>query len=167
MPHTEDANGLSHSLHRSLLDLARNPYPHVPNPEGCKKRASVALVLRIRSNFKDWPASSEPTTLDANQSPEEQLTAFFAQSWVQNGDPEAVFIKRAARVGDRWTSHVALPGGKRDPEDEDDRATAIRETSEEIGLDISSSDTLYIGNLPERVVSTSLGSIPYAVLCVL
>jgi 8-oxo-dGTP pyrophosphatase MutT (NUDIX family) len=55
---------------------------------------------------------------------------------------------------------VALPGGKRDPEDEDDKATAVRETSEEIGLDISSADALYIGNLPERVVSTSFGRVP-------
>lgn len=165
MSQAEDTRGLSSSFHRSLIDLARNPYPHVPNPERCKKRASVALVLRIRPNYKDWPASSETISLDTSLPVEEQLAAFFAQSWVQNGDPEAVFIKRAARVGDRWTSHVALPGGKRDPEDEDDKETAVRETSEEIGLDISSSsDTLYIGNLPERVVSTSFGSVPYVTL---
>lgn len=79
---------------------------------------------------------------------------------MQTGDPEAVFIKRAARVGDRWTSHVALPGGKRDPEDEDDKAVAIRETSEEIGLDLTSGDAFFVGNLPERVVSTSWGKVP-------
>jgi 8-oxo-dGTP pyrophosphatase MutT (NUDIX family) len=72
-----------------------------------------------------------------------------------------IFIKRAARVGDRWTSHVALPGGKRDPEDEDDRAVAIRETVEEIGLDLNSPDAFFVGNLPERVVSTSWGKVPY------
>jgi 8-oxo-dGTP pyrophosphatase MutT (NUDIX family) len=56
---------------------------------------------------------------------------------------------------------VALPGGKRDPEDESDKATAIRETSEEIGLDLTSADALFVGNLPERVVSTSWGKVPY------
>lgn len=71
-----------------------------------------------------------------------------------------MFIKRAAREGDRWTSHVALPGGKRDPEDEDDKATAVRETSEEIGLDLNGRDAMFVGNLPERVVSTSWGKVP-------
>jgi 8-oxo-dGTP pyrophosphatase MutT (NUDIX family) len=80
---------------------------------------------------------------------------------VQKGDPEVAFIKRAARVGDRWTSHVALPGGKRDPEDEDDRYTAIRETSEEIGLDLTTKNVVSVGNLPERVVSTSWGKVPF------
>ncbi len=71
-----------------------------------------------------------------------------------------MFIKRAAREGDRWTSHVALPGGKRDPEDEDDRATAVRETMEEIGLDLKGGGTLFVGKLPERIVSTSWGKVP-------
>ncbi len=58
---------------------------------------------------------------------------------------------------------VALPGGKRDPEDEDDKAVAIRETAEEIGFDLTSPHALFIGNLPERVVSTSWGKVPYAI----
>lgn len=164
MQSSENAKRLSDGLHKALTDLAQNPYPHVPNPEGCKKRASVALVLRVRPSHQDRPFSTVPIALDANLPATEKLTAFFAQSWVQNGDPEVVFIKRAARVGDRWTSHVALPGGKRDPEDEDDRAASVRETSEEIGLDLSSSDALYIGNLPERIVSTSFGRVPYVCL---
>lgn len=35
------------------------------------------------------------------------------------------------------TGEVALPGGKRDEEDKDDIATALREAREEIGLDPS------------------------------
>lgn len=165
--HNENGKFSLNSLHSVLLDLSQNPYPHVPSPENCKKRASVALVLRVRPNYEDWPSSSDTIELDAQRPVTEQLATFFAQSWVQNGDPEVVFIKRAARVGDRWTSHVALPGGKRDPEDEDDRATAIRETSEEIGLDLTSSNALYIGNLPERVVTTSWGKVPYVLLLLL
>lgn len=79
---------------------------------------------------------------------------------MQHGDPELLFIKRASRVGDRWTGHVALPGGKRDPEDEDDKAAAVREAQEEVGLDLTTEDLIYIGNLPERVVTTSFGSVP-------
>jgi 8-oxo-dGTP pyrophosphatase MutT (NUDIX family) len=140
--------------------LSTNPYPHVPNPESCKKRASVALILRIRPHYNHYPSESEVPSLDPTRSASAQLEQFFAQPWVQHGTPEVVFIKRAAREGDRWTSHVALPGGKRDPEDEDDKATAIRETVEEIGLDLTSSEALFVGNLPERVVSTSWGKVP-------
>ena len=153
---------LTDCLRSTLTNLAQRPYPHVPNPETCKKRASVALVLRIRPHYNHWPSESDLLTLnDESQSSAAKVGTFFAQPWVQQGDPEVVFIKRAARVGDRWTSHVALPGGKRDPEDEDDKAAAIRETSEEIGLDLTSSDAFFIGNLPERVVYTSWGKVPY------
>jgi 8-oxo-dGTP pyrophosphatase MutT (NUDIX family) len=52
--------------------------------------------------------------------------------------PDAVLlIRRAERVGDPWSGHMALPGGRRDDEDEDLIATSIRETREEVGLEIS------------------------------
>ena len=152
---------LTQSLQQTLKDLIENPYPHVPTPEPCKKRASVALVLRIRPHYEHWPSWSDLAQGgDSDTSAAARIDQFFAQSWVQRGDPEVVFIKRAARIGDHWTSHVALPGGKRDPGDEDDKAVAIRETSEEIGLDLKSPDAFFIGNLPERVVSTSWGKVP-------
>ncbi|TVY84262.1 Uncharacterized protein LSUE1_G000871 [Lachnellula suecica] len=158
-----ESEPLAISLRSTLKGLIQDPYPHVANPEGCKKRASVALILRIRSHFNHRPAQEEHE--EGTLSAAEAVDRFFDRSWVQHGDPEVVFIKRAARAGDRWTSHVALPGGKRDPEDEDDKAVAIRETSEEIGLDLTSPHALFVGNLPERVVSTSWGKAPLMVLC--
>ena len=47
---------------------------------------------------------------------------------------------------------MALPGGRRDPEDDDLLATAIRETSEEVGISISR-DRL-VGALPDVVPRT-------------
>ncbi|KKK24265.1 hypothetical protein ARAM_004409 [Aspergillus rambellii] len=156
---------LSHSLHHALIDLHENSYPHVPNPPRCKKRASVALVLRIRPTYSHRPDRLSPFQNDNAAPVKQQLHTFFSQSWVQHGDPEALFIKRSSRVGDRWTGHIALPGGKRDPEDVDDRAAAIREASEEVGLDLTTDGCIYVGNLPERVVTSSWGSIPLMVLC--
>lgn len=45
-----------------------------------------------------------------------------------------LLIRRAERVGDPWSGHLALPGGRRDPIDVDLVETAIRETGEETGI---------------------------------
>lgn len=49
---------------------------------------------------------------------------------------EVLFIRRAERQGDPWSGHMAFPGGRRATDDTDLLATAIRETSEEVGLDL-------------------------------
>ncbi|KAJ9659725.1 hypothetical protein H2198_002973 [Neophaeococcomyces mojaviensis] len=149
-----------------LNHLRSLPYPHVPNPESCKKRASVAVIIRVRPAFQPSLNPKESLVdLDKEDTPASSIDEFFSRDWVQNGDPEVLFIKRAGRVGDRWSGHVALPGGKRDPEDESDVAAAIRETREEVGLDLSVPEVLEAGNLPERIVATTIGSVPLMVLC--
>jgi 8-oxo-dGTP pyrophosphatase MutT (NUDIX family) len=55
---------------------------------------------------------------------------------------EALFIHRAVRAGDTWSGQIAFPGGRRDPEDPDLRATAIREVREEIGVDLAAAELL-------------------------
>jgi len=89
------------ALRDTLKDLHANPYPEVENPAGCKKRASVALVLRVRPGYEAESVAVQEN--NAGDSTVDALDRFFSQSWVRGGDPECVFIKRAARVGDRWT----------------------------------------------------------------
>jgi 8-oxo-dGTP pyrophosphatase MutT (NUDIX family) len=48
--------------------------------------------------------------------------------------PRVLLIERAAREGDRWSGHVAFPGGLESAGDADLRATAEREAEEEVGL---------------------------------
>lgn len=53
------------------------------------------------------------------------------------GDVEALFIRRAEHDGDPWSGDLAFPGGRIDPTDADGRAAAVRETMEELALDLS------------------------------
>jgi len=57
---------------------------------------------------------------------------------VSEGDePALLFVKRRERAGDPWSGHVALPGGFASPADGSPENTAMRETFEETGLDLS------------------------------
>jgi 8-oxo-dGTP pyrophosphatase MutT (NUDIX family) len=169
-PHAHEATVLPDeviaSLETILLDLQSHPYPTVPSPENLPKRASVALIVRIQPHYNHWPPPLSLPRKDEDveiiESPAERVKSFFAQKWVQHGDPEVLFIKRAAREGDKWTSHVALPGGRRDPEDADDCAAAVREAREEVGIDLSDKYAVQVGNLPQQVVSAGWGKVPYA-----
>ena len=61
------------------------------------------------------------------------------------GQTQILFIKRADKAGDPWSGQMAFPGGHRESADADLKAAAIRETREEIGLDLTDSE--YLGAL--------------------
>lgn len=63
-------------------------------------------------------------------------------------DVELLLIQRAIRDDDPWSGHMALPGGRRDPGDADAVATAMRETHEEVGIDLRAGAQV-IGRLDE------------------
>ncbi len=57
-------------------------------------------------------------------------------------DDQLLFIHRAERAGDLWSGHMAFPGGREDPEDGSLLRTVLRETQEELGLDLSAARCL-------------------------
>ena len=63
-------------------------------------------------------------------------------------EPSFLLVRRAHSPRDPWSGQMALPGGRRDPEDTGLRETAVRETREEVGIDLAQSGTL-VGRLPD------------------
>jgi 8-oxo-dGTP pyrophosphatase MutT (NUDIX family) len=52
------------------------------------------------------------------------------------GPDVILLIRRAERIGDPWSGHMALPGGRRAAGDPDLLTTAVRETREEVGIEL-------------------------------
>jgi len=68
------------------------------------------------------------------------------------GPDQLLLIRRAEHPHDPWSGQMGLPGGRRDPGDRDLLATAIRETREEVGLDLGAARLL--GTLDDLAPST-------------
>jgi len=79
-----------------------------------------------------------------------QLTSRAAVALVFAGAPKSLslaFIERAQRPGDPWSGQMAFPGGRTHRADVDSRATAERETYEEVGISLEVAQ--YLGPLDE------------------
>lgn len=64
-----------------------------------------------------------------------------------DGSAEILFIRRAEREGDPWSGHIAFPGGRPEAGEADLLAVAVRETVEEVGIDVRRGGRV-IGRLP-------------------
>lgn len=51
-------------------------------------------------------------------------------------DVQVLFVKRAEKPTDPWSGQTALPGGKRNPEDQNMKDTVVRETLEETDINL-------------------------------
>jgi 8-oxo-dGTP pyrophosphatase MutT (NUDIX family) len=79
---------------------------------------------------------------------------------IDGADPKTLMIRRAVREEDPWSDQVAFPGGKRQEDDATIRATAMRETKEELGVDLEES-ARFLGYLgPFRTHTGTMDVIP-------
>lgn len=76
---------------------------------------------------------------------------------------ELLFIRRAEHPRDPWSGQMGLPGGRIDPEDATPLAAALRETREEIGLDLARGGR-ELGRLSEVRTHLPLGAVPHSVV---
>ncbi|EKM60761.1 uncharacterized protein PHACADRAFT_84773, partial [Phanerochaete carnosa HHB-10118-sp] len=140
----------------------------IASPATQPRRAAVALIIRIApppsypTSSGASPSSSQPQTTDLNE--------FFQLDWVRapGTRPEILFLRRenpqessdGGRMnesGQAREAHLAFPGGRTEEGDEGGMYTAMRQTWEEIGLDLAEAAYAPIGQLDDREITTSLG----------
>ena len=95
-------------------------------------------------------ADHQPEEFSVRETTRQAAVAVILRA-AQEQDSEAtdiLFIKRAEKPGDPWSGHMAVPGGHLEDHDPDLRGAAIRETREEIGLDLT--DAEYLGPLDQQ-----------------
>ena len=61
-------------------------------------------------------------------------------------DAQVLLIERSKNKNDPWSGHMAFPGGRYQDNDQDILSTAIRETLEEIGLDLRKESSFFESN---------------------
>jgi len=77
-----------------------------------------------------------PLDIDLPSSAQAALAVVLAPSPLPRA-LQLLLILRAQRADDPWSGHMALPGGRREPQDPDLAATAVREAREETGVELS------------------------------
>lgn len=102
------------------------------------------LTDRIAASLDARPGRQDPRFVGARQA---------AVAVIIRPDHGVLFIRRAEYEGDPWSGHIALPGGRVDPEDLSPEAAAQREALEEVGVDLAGARL--IGML-DQVVSPDL-----------
>ncbi|OBZ79307.1 Uncharacterized protein C14C4.10c [Grifola frondosa] len=134
-------------LCRALHRIRSTPPRIIASPATQPRRAAVAIIIRI---------CPSPAFESAPDVPSPSLTDFFQLDWVnaQGARPEILFLRRDRPGG---PPHVAFPGGKTEEGDEGGLYTAMRQTWEEIGLDLAESAYTSVGQLDDREITTSLG----------
>ena len=97
--------------------------------------------------------SVPPTPLDLPASRRAAVAAIFTPQL------DLLFMERAKVEGDPWSGHIAFPGGHEEDQDDSSLHTAMRETHEELGLDLSGAEVL--GSLDEVTTVSGLPSSSY------
>jgi 8-oxo-dGTP pyrophosphatase MutT (NUDIX family) len=75
---------------------------------------------------------------------------------------EVLMIRRAEREGNPWSGHMAFPGGGMETDDQHSLAAAMRETEEEVGIELARCGHC-IGRLSDIVSRTHQGRRPMVV----
>lgn len=137
----------------ALNRIRATPPRIISSPPTQPRRASVSLIIHVR------PPAHILARADLLPPTPSTLNDFFRLDWVNHPDSvaELLYIRREGRDGKGSDGHVAFPGGRSEEGDEGALYTAMRQTWEEIGLDLADNEWSCIGQLDDREITTSLG----------
>jgi 8-oxo-dGTP diphosphatase len=82
----------------------------------------------------------------------------------KRGDFEVLLVKRVENPSDPWSGQMALPGGKREPNDKDLKDTVTREAMEETGLTLGDSSFLGVLTAVKSEPKPGLRILPFVIL---
>jgi len=112
-----------------------------------KEYQTVITLPDIEHRLASYAAKQSPI----HRSTRQAAVAVILRERVHDGAnrTDLLFIRRADKTGDPWSGHMAFPGGHMESSDGSLLAAAVRETHEEIGLDLLARGT-HIGTLDQQ-----------------
>lgn len=97
---------------------------------------------RIERALRDHPSEEIP---DSRVSRRAAVAAVLRR---RGPASEVLLIRRSEHEGDPWSGHMAFPGGRHELDDRSLLHTAVRETQEELGLDLEA-DARLLGRIDD------------------
>ena len=123
----------------AIARLAALPDPLPPPLE--------VLMPVVLDGLERRPAGTSPARTSPAELPGRRAAVLVLVYPDVAGDARVVLIERPTADGRHHSGEVSFPGGKAEPEDVDDRATAMREATEEVGLDPVAAGVRVVGLL--------------------
>ncbi len=120
-----------------INNLKKNLQKPLPGLEAQYKMAPVTKVEQLVYNSNDTPP---------------RQSAVLALLYPEKNKTQLVLIKRAVD-NSVHSGQISFPGGQTEPFDKDDKATALRETEEELGVDAK--QVTVLGKLTPVYISPS------------
>ena len=128
----------------------------------------AALPLYDVDSIAAQLATHAPPRDDLATNDGEASVALILRASTPGADAELLLIRRADNPRDPWSGHMAFPGGRRDAGDTSLLETAMRETREEVGLDLRGHARV-LGRLPDvpamargRRIGMTIGAFVFA-----
>jgi len=114
---------------------------------GSEERFARLLAQPIMARIRSALGSLTPVEAEEEEGVRRAAVALIFRLG-ENDMLELLFIKRAEYEGDPWSGQIAFPGGRAEARDASLEATAIRETREETGIDLSR-EGMMVGRLDD------------------
>ena len=109
-------------------------------PDPLPAPLDVLMPVPVDGIARRWSAP----TADVPGRPAAVLVLLYPDA---SGDARVVLIERPTEDGRHHSGEVSFPGGKAEPDDPDAVATALREATEEVGLDPDVAGVRVVGSL--------------------